>query len=167
MNNEFNQIFEIMTEAFPESEYRSYEEQKRLLLKDFYKIVLHKNENNDIIAFILYWQFNDFVFVEHVAINKYYRGQGIGSRLLREFIKNNNKKLIILEVELPKDETSKKRISFYKKLGFNLNLYPYEQLPLRSGYDNIPMHIMSYPREINEDEFINIRNKLYKDIYKA
>ncbi len=167
MDNEFNQIFDIMAEAFPESEYRSYEEQKKLLLKDFYKIISYKDKGNNVIAFMSYWQFNDFAFVEHLAINKDYRGKGIGSKLLREFIENNEKKLVILEVELPRDEISRKRIRFYEKLGFNLNLYPYEQLPLRIEFNNIPMYIMSYPRKINESEFMEIKAKLHRDVYKA
>ena len=44
-----------MAEAFPESEYRSYEEQKKLLLKDFYKIISYKDIGNNVIAFMSYW----------------------------------------------------------------------------------------------------------------
>ena len=52
----FDEIFEIMDESFPNNEMRTYEAQKELLDNDKYNIYVKKNETGSIIGFLAYWK---------------------------------------------------------------------------------------------------------------
>ena len=42
-------------------------------------------EDGKLIGYACYWEFEDFLFIEHFAILKDMRGTGCGSRFLKEF----------------------------------------------------------------------------------
>lgn len=164
MDNHFEDIFALMEISFPKEEYRNYENQKRLLLNEKYKTITELDDKNNLLGFILYWELKNFNFIEHFAVNPNTRGKGIGSKMLKDFIEKS-KNTIILEVEIPKDEISKKRIHFYEKNGFFLNKYNYFQKPLRKNTQPQKMYLMSYPKEISKEEFENIKSEIYKYVY--
>ncbi|MTI66264.1 MAG: GNAT family N-acetyltransferase [Firmicutes bacterium] len=95
---------------------------KRYNIKNMY-------DNNVLVGFCSTWDLHDFVFIEHIAIDNELRGQGYGSKLIEDILSRN--KNVILEVEKPENNIAKKRIEFYKKHGFKLNLFHYEQPPLK------------------------------------
>lgn len=161
---EFDKMYSIMEQSFPTDEYRPYAEQKALLKNEKYKLFVFKNDVDRIIAFIALWNFNDFVFVEHFAVDSTFRNRGCGSLVLNE-VKNKTEKLICLEVEPPETEISKRRVEFYKRNGFFLNNYPYMQPPISKGKSMIPLMIMTSNRSINVNEFTNIKKILYKNVY--
>ncbi len=166
MTTQFDKVFELMQNSFPENEYRGYDEQKKLLKNPLYKIWTQANENGDIIAFMAFWSFNDFIFVEHLAVSQLYRGKGLGTKMIQKITKNFSKP-IILEIEVPCDEFSIKRLNFYERLGFKPNDYKYCQLPLRKNDAVIEMIIMSYPKELSNKEFEKIKSEIYKEVYGA
>ena len=163
--SEFNDVFKIMDNSFPNTEMRTYEEQKNLINNDIYSIIVKKNNNNKIIGFICYWNITEFIYIEHFAIDEKERGNNIGGNMIKDFCKNQ-KKIIILEVEHPINNNSIRRIEFYKRNGFFLNDYEYLQPPLREGNDFLPLKIMSSKRTINNNEFIKLKNDLYTKVYK-
>lgn len=163
MKNKFDEIFNIMEEAFPTNEIRTYEEQKALLNKKNYKIITH-SIGNQIVAFIAAWDLKDFSFIEHLSTTTKFRGMGIGSELVSKFILSSNKP-IILEVEPPKDELTKRRINFYKRLEFKYNDYYYEQPKLREDALTCELKIMSYPNELLPNEFERVTKELYLQVY--
>ena len=79
---------------------------------------------------------------------------------------NRSDKPIFLEVELPENDISVRRIEFYKRLGFYLNDFEYLQPPLQKQHDFLPLKVMSYPRSVDEMEFINYKNTVYEKVYK-
>ena len=93
------------------------------------------------------------------------RGKGLGSKMLKEFIGSKKSDTIILEVELPEDEISTRRIKFYERNGFKLNTYEYFQMPLRKHSAPIPLYLMSYPKNLSSDEFRNYKSLIYKNVY--
>ncbi len=161
----FDRVFAVMEESFPPDEYRPYEEQKTLLEEGRYGIyILPDGDSSDIKAFIAVWQFDDFAFVEHFAVNQKYRSQGLGSRILDE-VKQELGCQICLEVELPETELAKRRIGFYERNGFVLNDYPYEQPPISAGRTAIPLKIMTSGGGVTEERFSKIRDILYREVY--
>lgn len=161
---DYDSFYEIMKESFPKIERRNYKEQKEIFTNDLFKVIGYKDENNIVIAFISYWNFEKFDYIEHFAVRKDYRGKKIGDNLIKEYLKEKNS--AVLEVELPEDNLSKRRIEFYKRIGFKLNGYEYLQPPYEEGNDMFPLMIMSYPTAIDEKEFIIVRSELYKNVYK-
>ena len=162
---EFEQVFSIMEQSFPKEEMRIYEKQKKLLELPFYHIEVVKNKEKKIVAFLAYWKLENFYFIEHVAVSKSERGKKIGEKLLKEAFNKWNC-FVVLEVEPPETEIAKRRIDFYKRIGFLFNNFEYFQLPLREGFEKIPLKIMSYPRNISKEEFEQYKNMLYQTVYQ-
>ncbi len=162
---EFDQVYSLMENSFPSDEYRSYEEQKKLFEHPEYSIyVAHDLKNGAIEAFVAIWQFLDFVYIEHFAVHKTLRGQGIGSGILQEVIRMSEKQ-ICLETELPETDIAKRRIAFYKRNGFFLNSYPYMQPPMSEGKQEVPLAVMTSKEHIAKDRFEKIRAVLYQKVY--
>ncbi len=163
--SEFDMVFSLMEMSFPEDEHRPYDEQKALLLNNRYFIyVLPDSDGREIKAFIAIWKFEDFVFVEHFAVNPKYRNQGLGALVLRE-IREMSASRICLEVELPETEIAKRRIGFYMRNGFRYHDYEYMQPPISKGRQAIPLRIMTTGENISRANFDMLRDILYKEVY--
>lgn len=161
----FDKVYEIMEEAFPPDERRSYDEQKALLSNPNYRIyVLKDAENKDIKAFIAIYQFEKFTFIEHFATNSAYRNQGIGAFVLRELSALLQCKMC-LEVEMPETKIAQRRIEFYKRNGFYVNEFEYIQPPISKGKKSIPMLIMTFGEAVSENEFVTIKDTVYRNVY--
>lgn len=161
--NDFDRIFEIMEDAFPLSERRTFEKQLLLFDNSFYKPYVYY-KNNIIEAFILCWEICKVIFIEHFAVDKKLRGTGIGTKLLKDFL-NSSHRPVCLEVELPENEITKRRISFYERLGFKLNDFEYFQPSLQPGQKKIQLKIMSYPEKLSEEDFNLYRKLIHKSAY--
>ncbi|MEI3552766.1 MAG: GNAT family N-acetyltransferase [Acutalibacteraceae bacterium] len=84
---EFDKIFSILENSFPPDEYRTYEGQKSLWNHPKYTVYVIPDDESDCIkAFITVWKFEDFAFIEHFAVNPFYRNQGLGSLILHEIL---------------------------------------------------------------------------------
>ena len=148
-----------MKQSFPIDEIRPYEEQKELLSDSRYSIYAEEG------GFLGVWEFDDFLFIEHFAVDKAKRNSGLGSKILTEFLENNEKP-VCLEVELPDTDIAKRRIGFYERNGFFLNEFDYFQPPISKGKNIVPLMIMTSNGKISKTIFEEIRDTLYKEIYK-
>ena len=160
----FDCIYKIMESSFISDEYRTYDEQKALLDNPVYTIYT-KQIQSKIIGFFAVWEFDDFDYIDHFAIDLDYRGQGYGSEMLDELL-SMYKKMVVLEVEPPDTEISQKRIEFYKQHGFYLNTYPYIQPPISNCKKPVPLFIMSTVNYLSIDNYNRVKSILYKDVYK-
>ena len=71
--NDFEGVFEIMDQSFPQDERRKKEEQRALFSVPEYKVFVRR-EGGKIIAFIAVWEFERFLYVEHFAVSPKKRG---------------------------------------------------------------------------------------------
>lgn len=161
----FEDVYEIMSASFPETEYRTKQGQAKLLKRSAYRLLTESDHADRTIAFLAVWEFSELRFMEHLAVDPSVRGGGVGNKLVQKYLEEQSEKLTILEVELPEDELSARRISFYERLGFHLNEYSYAQPPLREGGAPLPLKIMSYSRPLTEQEFLACRDILYSEVY--
>ena len=160
----FDQVFALMDAAFPDSEMRTYTGQQALFGIPFYRLYVHREAQERIAAFLAAWEFENFRFVEHIAVDESLRGGGIGAAMLCDFAAQDSRP-IVLEVEPPETDIAQRRIGFYKRLGFALNLYSYEQPPLRNGQSALPLLVMSYPHALSKAEFEQYKDVLYREVY--
>lgn len=162
-SQEFKEAWRVYESSFPSDERRALGLQKELFKNKLYNffIVL---KDKVLVAIIADWDFEDFLFVEHIAVKKIFRGKGIGTELFKEYISKNKRK-IVLEVEKPETEIAAKRIKFYEKMGFKLNNFGYIQPPYGKDKNPVPLFLMTYPEKINESEFSSIRVKLHSVVY--
>lgn len=164
-SDEFEFVFDIMTQSFPLDEYRPREEQKALLADSRYAVYVHR-KNGKIAAFLATWHFGEFVFVEHFAVAQVYRNQGIGKEMLSALLELINKP-VCLEVEPPNDALAARRIGFYERCRLTLNPYPYMQPPISKGKNAIPLMIMSSGGTLTEAQFQKVKTVLYREVYKT
>lgn len=165
--NEFDRVYSIMEDSFPADEHRTYQEQKELLDNQSYSIYVVRDNGTtgEIQGFMSVWQFDDFGFIEHFAVDGSMRNTGLGSRMLKEISELLTGR-ICLEVELPDTDLARRRIGFYQRNGLFHNEYPYIQPAISKGRNPIPLRIMTSGGEIGEDEFRKIRDILYREVYK-
>lgn len=162
---DFEKVFQIMEVSFPEDERRTYEEQKNQLEKPAYQIYVWE-EQEDMKGFAAVWIWEELLYIEHLAVNPAFRNEGLGSKILQEIMRET-KKRICLEVEPAEEEMAIRRIGFYKRNGFFLNEYDYMQPPISKGRKEIPLKIMTSQGTINEEEFCEIRDLLYREVYNV
>lgn len=77
-----------------------------------YRLICHE-ENNVLVGFISYWNFDNFIYIEHFAVNKDLRGRGYGFKIMEEF-KSATDKILILEIDKITDAQSAARLRFIK-----------------------------------------------------
>ncbi|AIQ50724.1 GNAT family N-acetyltransferase [Paenibacillus sp. FSL R7-0331] len=162
---QFDEIFSIMEDSFPESEFRTYSGQKALLDNPHYRISTRQDDGGRIIAFLAAWEFPELRFVEHIAVSPDIRGGGTGKLLMNSYLARSDTP-VLLEVEPPDGELERRRIGFYERLGFHLNPFDYVQPPLRPGQQDLPLRIMTYPHPLQAAEFQQYREILYSKVYK-
>ena len=157
---DFPEIYRIMQASFSDDEYRPYDEQLALFEEPEYRIYYMPA------GFLAVWEFESFIYIEHFAVDPALRNSGTGSAMLQELVKQYQKP-ICLEVELPEDELTRRRIGFYERNGFVFNEYPYIQPPISKGKSPVPLRIMTYKSEITREEFQKMKEILYRRVYKC
>lgn len=163
----FDQIYALMEKSFPLEEYRPYPEQKALLNRPGYGLYAARDDREgNLLGFAAVWEWEDFAFIEHIAVSPDYRNGGLGGKLLDQVVALLEKP-VCLEVEPPDGGMASRRIGFYQRHGFFLNPYPYTQPAISEGRSPIPLLIMTHGREISEGEFLTIRNRLYRQVYQT
>lgn len=156
----------IYIDSFPNIERRDFSEIENTIylnLRIFdFKVV---SENNLLIGILGIWNFENFLYIEHLAIEKSLRGRSYG-KILINIIKNHFPKPIIIEVEPPREELSIRRIRFYNQLGFILLNEPYSQPPYRGKNPFIELRLMVYSNnKIQDLDIKTIINKIHKKVY--
>lgn len=164
--DEFDAVYDIMENSFPDDEYRSYCGQKMLFSKPEYDIYVVDGDDSTLRAFVSVWDFDNFAYIEHLAVNPACRNAGIGASILAA-VKEKVGKRICLEVELPENDIARRRIGFYTRNGFSLNEYHYIQPPMSAGKNPVPLLIMTTGGAVDEKKFEYIKDKLYEKVYNV
>ncbi|MGV3538310.1 MAG: GNAT family N-acetyltransferase [Rufibacter sp.] len=160
---EFSWAWQLYVEAFPAEERRDYAQQLTLLQEKKYAFsaVYHAGVLAGIVGS---WNVGKFTYLEHFAVAPEGRGLGLGTEILRKFVESSALP-IVLEVEPPLTEMSKRRIAFYEKAGFLTNTIAYQQPPYGQGKPWVPLLLMSFPELLADDTFENVKEALYAEVY--
>lgn len=139
--------------SFPVFEQRRETQQEYAFSNDNYHLIGY-SEEGIFIGFISYWEFSDYIYIEHFAINTDVRGNGYGSALLSSFI-NSTDKIILLEIDPIIDDISKARMRFYKRCGFYDNSHAHKHPSYRTEYQPHYLIVLTTKRQITEEEYKN------------
>lgn len=146
----FNDTMKIYQTSFPIFEQRIIKDQiEALENKNYYSTIIC--ENDRLIGLLFYWKYDNYVYIEHLAISLSLRGKKYGSKILKTFCENN--KNIILEIDNPIDEISRKRLKFYSEIGFKLQEFDHIHPPYRKEYNGHKLKIMSFNRDLSKEEY--------------
>lgn len=155
----FNTAWELYEEAFPSQEKRFLAEQIQLLNNHFYTFQAIY-DNNNFIGILGFWEIEEFIFIEHFAINSSLRGKNYGTLILSEFLKE--KKYVILEIEPPLNQQNLKRLHFYQNLGFVQNTIEHFQVPFRKGDTPIALELLSYKTSLTQEKYQFLYSSMQK-----
>ena len=140
---DFDAVYRLLTQSFPATERRGAAGQRALFSDSAYRVDILRAPDGSVQALIASWDFDDFVFLEHFAVDPACRSGGIGGQMLDAMLARCGKRAC-LEAELPETELAARRIGFYERHGFTVNTgYPYCQPALVPGGDPLPMHLLT------------------------
>ncbi|MDR2913662.1 MAG: GNAT family N-acetyltransferase [Tannerella sp.] len=160
----FLQIWNLYKSSFPPEERRQLRTQKKMMNNPLYHFEII-TDNDVFVGFILWWGFEDIRYIEHLATSPRLRGNGYGLRILENFISKSDTP-ILLEVEHPDSEINKRRIGFYRRIGFILNKHLYKHPPYKKGGEYVSLMLMTYPDAITEKEARRFCEKYHPVIHE-
>lgn len=162
---DFDLFYNLLKRSFPVAEFRSRSKERQLLNQaNFTVLTRYDLSGKKIDGFIAEWSFNDFLFLEHFAVDPNLRGRGIGSALLSNYLEQA-KKPVLIEVESPTTDLAVRRIHFYERLGFSLSSFGYVQPDLGQTGDHIDLLMMQYPNFLTEQDFKKRKKEIFQTVY--
>lgn len=166
-DRELYQFMESLIQtAFPKDEYRELDVLRNYTdtKPNFYNNIIV--EGDQPIGFITYWNFDNFYYIEHFAIDPNLRNGGYGKKVM-ESICEMLKSPIVLEVERPDEEMAQRRINFYQRQGFELWHSDYSQPPYREGDSFLPMLLMIHGNLVEDKHYEEVKERIYKEVYNV
>ena len=65
--SDFDQMYRLMEDSFPQDEYRPRDAQRALFADPAYRVYAHYDNVHTLLAFLAVWDLGDFAFLEHFA----------------------------------------------------------------------------------------------------
>lgn len=146
----YSKALRLYKASFPFHEQREALSQERILSCQEYNFGLIYDEDV-FVGLALYWETESFVYIEHLCILPEMRNRQYGQRLLAAM--TEKKKTIILEVDPPVDEISRRRKSFYERCGFVENHFPHIHPPYHRRNKGHELVIMSCPEGLSQKDY--------------
>ncbi len=165
-NDYFQMAWNLYEDAFPPEERKSLNDQTYVLQNENYHFDIFLMDTNQFIGFILWWDFDSYIYIDHFATVKKQRNKGLGNLILNKIIDNNDKP-ILLEVELPTSSINERRIKFYKRIGFKINQHYYDIPISKSHQSRLQLLLMSYPNLISKNEIEQFIENFHPIIFKT
>ncbi len=142
----FLKLIEVFEASFPENERRPLYWFKELVETEphfhcmAYSYDSSSDNHSSLNALLCYWHFDSFIYIEYLATNPSQRNGGMGTRLMQEFLASVEVP-VVLEVEPPESELTRRRVGFYERLGFRLLPDDYVQ-PSYGVVPGLPLRLM-------------------------
>jgi len=152
-NKYFEKAWQIYEESFPIEEKRTLQEQIKLFDKENFRMLCYVQEEV-VLSILFYWKIDSYTYLEHFAVNSILRGRSYGSKILQEFINNNQN--IILEIEPVVDEMTQKRLDFYKRFDFKVNNHLHFQVPFRKDEKKLKLTFLSHKKVLSADQYTTL-----------
>lgn len=161
-NTLLEKVERTYNDSFPKAERRAFSLLRKLIDSERRFSVSALMRGSEYVGFITTWSFSCFTYIEHFAIDPSARNGGIGGKAMCEIIASCPTP-IVLEVEMPTDEMSIRRIGFYERLGYTFDSHTYFQPPYRKGEQPLEMRLMIHGSL--DCSFEEVRRNLYRHVY--
>lgn len=163
-------IENLYSEAFPENERRTLEGLRHQCLNEKECSVNLIKGGDKVLGLCIFWKLHSFSFVEHMAIFPEMRGMQAGEKTL-DILRNILPGPVILEVEPPEDEMSRRRINFYLRNGYYLHDLIYFQPSYHGEKHGPELRLMTTRADITNSALSKfaqvIRTKVYGKRYDS
>lgn len=160
----YNAARALYAVSFPYHEQRGDGAQAAALASADYRFELIY-DGEAFAGLMLCWEAKDFIYVEHFCTAPELRGRGCGARAL-ELLASEGK-TVILEIDPPTDEISRRRKNFYERAGFVENPFAHVHPPYHAGFPGHPLVVMSCPRALTEAEYRRFDDYLKNVVMKG
>lgn len=156
----FEEAWRIYNDNFPHEERRTLAHKETALNDEKCYFELF-TENGKSVGIACYWIFDEYLYVEHLAIDKAAQGGGYGTKLL-DYFKKESPGIVILEIEPVVDDITARRQRFYERFGFVVNEHKHI-LPQYhdDSPDDMEMVLMTYPAPIDDALFARFLDELH------
>ena len=163
----FETAMKLYVESFPYSERREVASQKNIMgNSDYFFNLIY--DGDTFVGIITFWESDEYIYVEHFAIEPQFRSCGYGSKTLKliDDIATNN---IILEIEPVTDSLTGRRKTFYERAGYTENPHNHIQPPYHKGESGVKLLIMTKPgiisKELYDKYYDYMKNTVMKDTF--
>lgn len=144
----WNSVWDLYEQSFPEAERRKKEDHL-LACTDERFFPLSAWDGGKLVGLLFFWEWDNYRYLEYLAVAPELRGQGFGSQILRYLIDSEH--TIILEIDPLANELSVRRLQFYERAGFTLTPYRFVHLPYRLEAQPQELLILSYHKMITKE----------------
>lgn len=143
--------WELYTTAFPDHELRREEEYAAALADE--RFHAETVWEGDRFVGLCYWWLSEegFAYLEHLAVVPAERGRSYGARILADLCDRTEE--VILEIDPPVDEISRRRRGFYERCGFHYNEYDYLHPSYKRPFRPHRLMVMSRPTPLAPSAF--------------
>jgi hypothetical protein len=157
-------LMPLYFDSFPPEERRTSAELLRMLnVSEMYFSAI--TEEDQVIGLVVYWKFDRFHYLEHIALFPEQRRKGFGLGVLKQLQKEG--KPLLLEAEIPYDAESTGRVTFYNRSGFSALPVYYHQPPYRKGEEVVPMMLFSDKTDWDSEELDKSIRLFHHKVYGA
>lgn len=160
MYNEALRLYQI---SFPYHEQREELSQKRILGDSEYCFDLVYDEDR-FVGLILYWENEEFIYIEHFCICPKMRNKRYGERVLA--LLGKGEKTRILEIDPPVDDISRRRKGFYERCGFIDNPYEHTHPAYHQESHGHNLVLMTSPERLSGEAFERFSRYLGERVMK-
>jgi ribosomal protein S18 acetylase RimI-like enzyme len=155
-------VKELYHTAFPETERRKWAE-LLWLLDTSPDMQMHVITNAaKPVAFITSWQFDDWCFIEHLAVTSAERGKQFGEQIMQQMLRRGK---VLLEVEPADSANAIRRIGFYQRLRLFVLPFEYLQPSYHEANQTYPMTLMTDSSEQKEGYYSKVISAVKKHVY--
>lgn len=152
----WNEWLNLYEDAFPRQERRERDELMCFLSEKTEMHAMFVEENGAFAGLCVYWDFEVFVYIEHLAVVPERRCNGVGGSVLEE-LWHRRPVFHLLEVEpAHSSETAARRIDGYRRHGFEVISRQYLQPPYRKRNQPLPLWLMGRGDPENLDECVEM-----------
>lgn len=155
-------IYNSYCSSFPEDERRNEKDFWDLFNNPNAEILSIFNEEN-FIGYLIIWKFPLFIFIEHFEVFEEFRGQKLGSKILKALYKKHQN--IILETEpATLSQIAERRVEFYQRNGYSILKKDYIQPKYSEEKNDLELWLMGTFTPENLEQSIS---EIYKIVYQV
>ena len=148
-NEKWDKVWKLYEMSFPVAERRKLRDHIRACENEYFH-PLSVWENNELLGIVFYWQWDNYRYIEYLAVAPELHGRGYGAQIIKHI--RDSEHIIMLEIDPLINELSVRRLQFYERAGFTLTPYRFMHLPYRLDGAPQELLILSYPKMISKEQ---------------
>lgn len=154
----------LYQEAFPKSERREIAQLNELIEHNSEMYFNAIEEDGTLAGLFIYWKFEDFYYLEHLAVYAEMRNRKIGQQVL-DFVARHLPGERLLEVEHATDELTTRRVNYYRRNGYEIVDRKYLQPSYDTPEESYPLWIMSNTPDTDKEKLARQIQTIKEEVY--